>query len=380
MPVQSFSIADIIPNLVNGLITYVPDVYNENHGLSGMAAERPAQIEPKIRVMGKVYTRPVAGDIPEASEATLIKDTKFTDEMFTAPEYGKGFSVTTNDLIQNQDYMVNFKSMTINRNQAPQLVERVRNASTLCVEMIKRAADNQAKQLLDTATLQFDNYQTIDFGRDANNSEVITGSTLKWTIANAATMTPFKDIDRWTEQVADRGNSGDAEFFVLMGRGAYKAFVNCDAYKDDSNQRRNYKVERATGVSSEMNLNIPKGAVYRESILKNTVGITHIFTYNQSYTDSNGDAVQWLDTDKVYVLASDNIYQRQPVEILTMNDLVARSPKMAQLLRATPMMKGWLITPEWNKCTNRALVMGVYRKFLTQALTPNKTFTATTNS
>ncbi|MDX5586089.1 MAG: major capsid protein [Aureibaculum sp.] len=379
MPVNSFSIADIIPNLVNGLITYVPDVYNENHGLSGMAAERPPQIEPKIRIMGKIYTRPVAGDIPESSEATLIKDTKFSDEMFTAPEYGKGFSVTTNDLIQNQDYMVNFKSMTIQKSQAPQLVERVRNASNLCIEMIKRAADTQVKQLMDTATLQFDNYQTVDYGRDTNNSAVISTANLKWTIDNKATMKPYSDIEAATEQVADRGNSGDAEFFAIMGRGAYKAYVNCDDYKDDSNQRRNYKVERLSSVDRG-NVNIPKGAVYRESILKNAVGITHIFTYNQTFTNSAGNATQWIDTDKVYILASDNIYQRQPVEILTMNDLVARSTKMAQLLRATPSMKGWLITPEWNKCTNRALVMGIYRKFLTQALTPNKTFTLTANS
>lgn len=377
MPVQSFSIADIIPNLVNGLITYVPDVYNENHGLSGMAAERPPQIEPKIRVMGKIYTRPVAGDIPESSEATLIKDTKFTDEMFTAPEYGKGFSVTTNDLIQNQDYMVNFKSMIIQRSQAPQLVERVRNASNLCIEMIKRSADTQVKQLMDTATLQFDNYQTIDYGRDANNSSVLL-TTARWITANAATMTPYADIEAATEQIADRGNSGDAEFYAIFGRGAYKAYVSCDAYKDDSNQRRNYKVERLSSVDRG-NMNIPKGAVYRESILKNAVGITHIFTYNQTFTNSAGNATQWIDTDKVYFLASDNIYQRQPVEILTMNDLVARSTKMQQLLRKAPSMKGWLITPEWNKCTNRALVMGIYRKFLTQALTPNKTYTLTTN-
>lgn len=380
MPVQSFSIQELIPNLVNGLITYVPDVYKENHGLSGMASERPPQREPKIRVIGKVFIRPVAADIPESSEATLIKDTKFTDEMFTAPEYGKGFAVNANDLIQNQDYQVNYKTMTVQKNQAPQLVERVRNASNLCIEMIKRAADNQVKQILDSATIQFDNYQTIDFGRDGDNSEVITTANLKWSIANAASMTPYKDIDRWTLQVADRGNSGDAEFFVLMGREAFTAYANSDAYKDDSNQRRNFKVERLRDINSGMNQNIPKGAVYRESVLKNTVGIAHIFTYNQTFTNGSGDPIQWLDSKKVYILASDNIFQRQPVEILTMNDLIAKSPKMSQLLRATPSMRGWLITPEWNKTTARALVMGIYRKFLTQMLTPNKTFTATVNS
>jgi hypothetical protein len=379
MPVKSFTLADVIPNLVSGLITYIPDVYNETFGLSGMASEAAPQMEPKIRVMGKVYKRFVATDIPEASEATQIKDTKFTDEMFTAPEYGKAFSITTDDLIKNQDYQVNFKAMTIQRDQAPRLIERVRNASNECVNMIKRAADMQVKQLLETGTLTFSNYETIDYARDASNSATITTANRKWTLANAATMKPFQDIDGWTEQVADRGNSGGAEFIVLLGRNSYAALVNSDDYKDDSNMRRNYKVEQITGINSAMNINIPTGAVYRESILKNKVGICHIFTYNQTY--NSGDlAYQWLDANKVYIIATDNVFQRQPVEILTMNDLIAQSAMMRNVLAATPSMRGWLIQPEWLKTTNRALVMGVYRKFLTQMLTPNKTFCAITNS
>lgn len=380
MPVSSFSIADLIPQLVAGLITYVPDVYNETFGLSGMAIERPAQIEPKIRVRGKIYTRRVADDIPESSEATLIKDTNFTDEMFTAPEYGKGFAITTNDLIQNQEYDVNFKSMRVQKDQAPRLIERTRNASNLCIEQIKRAADSQVQQCLKTGTIAFSNYTTIDFGRDAGNSETITTANLKWTIANAATMTPYVDMDRWCEQVADRGNCGDDEFYVIMSRPSYRAYRDSDAYKDDSNQRRNYRVERVRDISSASNVNIPKGAVYRESILKGAVGIYHIFTYNQTFTNSAGNPEQWITNDYVFVIASSNIFQRQPVEILTMNGLMAQSAMLRSLLRAVPSMRGWLITPEWNKVTSRAFVMGIYRKFLTQMLTPNKTYAALVNS
>lgn len=380
MPVRSFSIADLIPELVAGLITYVPDVYQETFGLSGMAVERPPQLEPKIRVMGKVYIRPVAADIPEASEATLIKDTKFTDDEFTAPEYGKGFSIKANDLIQNQAYDVNFKSMRVATDQAPRLIERTQNASNMCIEMIKRAADSHIQQLLKTGTLQFTNYTTIDFGRDASNSETITGAIFKWTIANASTMKPYQDMDRWCEQVADRGNCGNDEFYIIMSRTAYKAYVNSDDYKADSDIRRNYRVERLSGISSDININVPNGAVYRESIMKGAVGIYHIFTYNQTFTNSSGNPEQWITDEYVFVIASSNVFQRQPVEILTMNDLIAQSTMLRSLLRAVPSMQGWLIQPEWNKITARAFVMGIYRKFITQMLTPNKTYAALVNS
>lgn len=381
MPVQSFTLSDIIPNLISGLITYIPDVYNETNGLSGMAKEAAPQIEPKIRVMGKISKRFVAADIPEASEATQIKDTKFTDEMFTAPEYGKAFAITTNDLIRNQDYMTNFRTMTVRKDQAPILAERVKNASDMCVKMIKRSADMQVKQILDNGTLIFSNYETIDFGRDPNNSATITTANLKWNIANAATMKPLDNINTWTEQIATRGNSGGAEFIILMeSTYAYNALVSCDQFKDDSNQRRNYKIERREGISASMNKNIPEGALYRYTLVGNAAGPAHIFTYDQTYDVNDTTQAKWLDINKVYIIATDNVIQRQPVEILTMNDLIAQSVMMKKVLSATPSMRGWLITPEWNKVTSRALVMGVYRKFLTQALTVNKTFTAIVNS
>lgn len=380
MSVQSFTIAELMPELVSGLITYVPNVYRETNGLAEMAQEAPPQLDPKIRVRGKVVLRPIADDIPESSEATLIKDTKFTDEMFTAPEYGKGFAITANDLIRNQSYMAGFGGMSVSRDRAPLLMERVRSASDECINMIKRAADSQVQQLMKTGTVAFSNYATIDFGRDNGNSVTISTANLKWTIANAATMLPLSNIATWTEQVATRGNCGGEEFIVLMSMSAYKAYINSAEYKADSDILRNYSVEMARGVSAAMNINIPNGAVYRGSLLKNPVGPAHIFTYDQTYTNSGGAATNWITTDQVYIIATGNIFQRQPVSIVTMNDFIATSNTMRQALAASPSMAGWLITPEWNKTTSRALVMGIYRKFLTLALTPNKTFAAIVNS
>ena len=119
--------------------------------------------------------------------------------------------------------------------------------------------------------------------------------------------------------------------------------------------------------------------MYRYTLIDNPAGPVHIYTYDQTYTDGNGDSAKWLDTGKVYIIATDNIIQRQPVEIMTM-DLIAQSSMMRNVINAMPKMKGWLVTPEWNKTTTRALVMGIYRRFLTLPLTINKTFTATVNS
>jgi hypothetical protein len=382
MPVGSFSIQEIIPQLTKGLTTFVFDEYKEDMGLRSMAKELKPQVDPKIHIMGKILYRPVAKDIPESSEAPFIKDTKFSEDYFTAPEYGQAFNITTNDLILNQQYLVGFqdpsKVKVRSSGDIMSLNERVRNASKLCIDMIKRAEANQVRNILRTGTISLDNYTTIDFERDSGNSVTITTANLKWTIANASTMKPFQDLDDWSVQIADRGNS-NGEFFTVLGRTAYKAYVNSDDYKADSDQRRNFKVQRMESIPTSRNNNIPEGATYRESIMRGTVGIIHIFTYNETFTNDSNTPVQWIPYNEVWMMADDNVITRQPIQILTFNDLQALSSKMRQLINLVPGGRGWLIQPEWQKFTARNLAMGVYRKFLTLALTPNKTFTAITS-
>lgn len=382
MPINSFTIQEIIPQLTAGLTTFVFDQYKEPMGLRAMARELRPQLEPKIRVMGKIIYRPVAGDIPESSEANFIKDTKFSEDLFTAPEYGQAFNITTNDLIINQNYLVGFNGSnnraSVPKSKFPALNERVRNASQQCIDMIKRAESDQVRNILRTGTIPLTNYTTIDFGRDTDNSATITTANLKWIIANATTMVPLTNLDAWTVQIADRGNSR-GQFFAVLGRTAYSAFVNSDQYKSDSDIRRNFKIERMDSMTNVLNPNIPKGATYRETIKNGTVGMIHIFTHNETFTDSSNDPEQWLPNNEVWVIADDNVITRQPVQILTFDDLMAMSPMMKKLVNSVTSLKGWLVTPEWNKFTARNLAMGIYRKFLTQALTPNKTFTAITS-
>ena len=375
MPDKSFSLQRFIPELTTGLMLNIAETYDDTHSLSQMARELRPQSDAAIEIRGKVYFRKVAKDIPEASEANLIKDTKSTQERFTAPQYGEGFGITANDLLVNPEFGVAWAS-NVNPGSGSTLQNRVRNASNQCIEDIRRAEDFQVKQILDDCTLAFDNYTTIDFGRDAANSEVISTANLKWTVANAATMVPLTDMDRWCEQISDRGNAGGDEFIHIMGIDDYAAFVNSDQYKADSDIRRNNKIVKLPGVDSGMNRNIPKGATYRGSLIDGKVGVSHIFTYNETYTNDSDAQTKWVTTSNVYTIATGNVFVRQPVMTPTMASLMPTSPEMRSLLRAMPQSNGWLIHPEWTKCTMQNLVIGIYRKFLTIPLTPNKTFTS----
>jgi hypothetical protein len=377
MPVRSFSLQKFIPELTTGLILNISESYEDSHSFSGMARELRPQIDPAIEIRGKVFYRKVAKDIAEGSEARLIKDTKGTFERFTAPQYGEGFAITANDLIANPEYGVNWGSI-LNPGQGSTLQSRVSNASGQCIEDIRRAEDYQMKELLDTCTLQFDNYTTIDFGRDNSNSSVLT-TTAKWSIANASTMKPFDDIDTACDQISTRGNAGGEEFIIVMDNPEYGAFINSDQYKADSDIRRNNRYSMLDGISAGMNMNVPKGATYRGTY-NSKVGLAHIFTFNDRYTDDSNNTAQWVSTGNVYIISTGNRFVRQPVMTPNMASLMPMSQEMRSLVRTIPQTNGWLIYPEWTKCTMQSLVIGIYRKFLTLPLTPNKTYTLTANS
>lgn len=380
MPVGSFSLTQVIPELQASLIKYITDSYDETFGFSKIAKENKPQYEQKIRTMGKTYKRYVAADIPQRGKVPYIKDTKFTDDFKTAPEYGEGFTINTDDLMLNPQMPVNFNTLT-KTGTGSRLSERVNMASQIVVNDIRRSEGMQVKNILETCTVALDNYTDVDFERDATLSTSITAANEKWEIANAATMDSFGNLDTWCETLATRGNIGGRNYIALVGDDAYDAHQNSDKYKADSDIRRNYKVEVRAQDPFAGNRNIPEGALYRESINVKT-GVCHLYTYSQNYmvNDGSDTLTNWLDKDMVIILAPDNIIERQPVYIPNMLELMPMTPQTKALLRTVPNSSAWLVYPDWKECDMFTFAMAIKKQFLTMALTPNKIFSAIVNS
>jgi hypothetical protein len=381
MPVGNFSIKTFIPELQASLVKFITDRYGESHGFSKMAKEVRPQHEQKIHLMGKTYKRYVAADIPQRSKVGYIKDSKFTDDYITAPEYGRGFTINVDDLMLNPEMPVNFNT-NLKKGRSATLSERVKVASQMCIEEIRRGEDMQMKNIIETCTVELENYPVIDYGRDADLSTTITTSNLKWTIANKSTMNSFQNLDDWGEILVSRGNCGGNELIALVGTDAYVAHVNSDVYKADSDIRRNFKLTRREVEPLKGNINIPEGAMYRETINLTKSGVCHIFTYDQNFmlNDGSDTLTNWLDKDMVCLIASGNIIERQPLFIPNMLELMPMTPETKALMRQVPNSSSWLIYPDWKNCDMFTFAMAIKKQFITTPLTPNKMFTAITNS
>jgi len=127
---------------------------------------------------------------------------------------------------------------------------------------------------------------TIDFGRAANHTVILSGSAL-WSDASSL---PDDDLEEWASRVHD------AEGFVVtrvtMGRLAWKAF------------KRNPSIERLLETRRGSESKAETGPGLGESVeFKGQIGSFNIYVYNDVYEDENGAMQPMMDPRDVLLEA-----------------------------------------------------------------------------
>ena len=127
---------------------------------------------------------------------------------------------------------------------------------------------------------------TIDFGRAANHTVILSGSAL-WSDASSL---PDDDLEDWAARVHD------AEGFVVtrvtMGRLAGKAFKRNPSVRELLETRRGSKSEAETGPG------LGESVEY-----KGQIGSFNIYVYNDVYEDENGAMQPMMDPRDVLLEA-----------------------------------------------------------------------------
>ena len=128
---------------------------------------------------------------------------------------------------------------------------------------------------------------TIDFGRAANHTVILTGTAL-WT--DQTNSDPDDDLEEWAARVHD------AEGFVVtrvtMGRLAWKAFKKHPAVKELLETRRGSESKAETGPG------LGESVEY-----KGVIGSFNIYVYSDVYEDDTGTMQQMMDPRDVLLEA-----------------------------------------------------------------------------
>lgn len=129
---------------------------------------------------------------------------------------------------------------------------------------------------------------TVSFGRDAGQTDVLTG-TDAW---DDPASSPLEDIERMVNQTHQL--SGYATRGVIMGTEAWAAFIKHDDVKELLETRRGSTSTAETG---------PGGGEVIE--LKGTFGKHNVWVYNDIYEDDTGTSQPFMDPRDVFAASAE---------------------------------------------------------------------------
>jgi hypothetical protein len=139
-------------------------------------------------------------------------------------------------------------------------------------------------------TISSEDYPTVvvDFGRDAGQTDILTGTEL-W--SNSAS-TPIADIERMASQTLQLSGYGTTG--VIMGPQAWSAFIAHASVKELLETRR--------GSTSTAEVGPGDGKPYQ---FKGTFGEQNVWVYNEIYEDAAGASQPFMDPRDVFAASAE---------------------------------------------------------------------------
>lgn len=131
--------------------------------------------------------------------------------------------------------------------------------------------------------------QTVDFGRDPNNSVVKSGAGL-WSDSSS---NPCKDMEGWSLAMAR--SSGYPVTDWIMGTNAYEAFIG----NPSTEKQLNTDIKNSSQIMLDLGISQAdeNGAIIQ---LKGTLGSgIRVWVYSDIYEDDDGNQIEIMDQDLV---------------------------------------------------------------------------------
>ncbi len=150
-----------------------------------------------------------------------------------------------------------------------------------------------AKAVMDgQVTVEGEDYptQTIAFGRDVNNTVVLSGTDL-WT--DTANSKPLKDLENWSLSAARNGGYPITDW--VMGLDAWEAFWEHPQVQ----KQLNTDIKNSSQIMLDLGINQAdeNGAIIQ---LKGTLGAgIRVWVYSDIYEDESGQNVEIMDSNAV---------------------------------------------------------------------------------
>lgn len=233
----------------------------------------------------------IAVDVLRFHEGNKSKSTKFTEKKYMPPFYKELY-----DFARDEIYMstVAFGVTTVpnaNAGIAANALKEIRKNR----KKIERAIRKQQADVLQTGIVTLKNGDSIDFKRKAESMVDLQAGNY-WNDANS---NPMAQLGVGMRFLRDKGRSSAGTINVVMRGEGMDAFLSNAAIKDTAEVRRINRIDIDMPSFSEAS-----GMAFHGQVVAGDF-VVNLWTYNESYTNDEGETKFYLDRENALILPSD---------------------------------------------------------------------------
>jgi hypothetical protein len=261
---------------------------------SGFSAWFPTETSPTLHVDVEVERDSdlIAVDVQRFTEGKKNKFSRATEHTYVPPFYKEDYDFARDEVYMNTVALGATNLSGANQAIAQNALKNVRKNR----KKIERAIRKQQADVLQSGIVTLKNGDSIDYRRKAESIVDLDVDSDYWSVSGA---NPLEDLSKAMRFLRDVGNSNAATINVVMSTDALNAFMANAIVREEADIRR---IDR-------INLGMPEfteatGMAFHGQVAAGDF-MVNLWTYNESYTDAEGNRINYLSRENVIVLPSD---------------------------------------------------------------------------
>lgn len=260
---------------------------------AGFAALFPTQTTPTLYVDVEVERDNdlIAVDVQRFTEGRKNKFTKASEHTYVPPFYKEDYDFARDEVYMSTVALGVTNVPGANQAIAQNALKNVRKNR----KKIERAIRKQQADVLQTGIVTLKNGDSIDFRRKAESIVDLTAGNY-W---NEDDTNPMADLALGMRFLRDIGNSSAATINVVMRSDAMNAFMQNASVKEEADIRRINRIDIDMPKFSEST-----GMAFHGQVAAGDF-VVNLWTYNEKYTDADGNTKYYLSRENVVILPSD---------------------------------------------------------------------------
>lgn len=235
----------------------------------------------------------ISVDVQRFAEGTKNKYTRSTEKKYIPPYFKEDYDFARDEVYMNSVAFGITNSRSANAAIAKNALKGVTNNK----KKIIRAIRKQQADVLQTGIVTMKNGDSIDYQRKAASIVDLNTSSVYW--SNSGTANPSDDLADCMTFLRNEGNSSGTSINVVMRSDGLNALLACDSMTEILNSRR---MDRAKIVMPQFNE--ASGMAFHGQMAAGDF-MVNLWTYNEKYTDADGNNQYYLNNNNAVVLPSD---------------------------------------------------------------------------